>query len=189
MILNQNDIVELLRRQDKEAISILYDHYAAALYGIILKIVHREEIAQDVLQESFVKIWKNGVHYDASKGSLFTWMLNIARNAAIDKTRSRHYKNTCKHVEVGHEVSNGLSWSMVPKPEHIGLKRVMNELDEKYKIIIELIYFKGYTQQEVQEQLDIPLGTVKSRLRIGLRELRKFFDIQNISIIILFILP
>lgn len=179
-----DQIIKLLAQKDKRAISILYDQYGPALYGIILKIVKKEAIAQDVLQDSFIKIWKNGPMYNSQKGTLFTWMLNIARNTAIDKTRSKHYRVNDFIEEVSHEHGNSLEWSFAPKPEHIGLKKIINNLDEKYRLIIELIYFRGLSQQEVHEQLNIPLGTVKSRLRIGLRELRKVFDIQNIPLIV-----
>lgn len=185
MKVSPHQVIQLLAQRDKRAISILYDQYGPALYGIIIKIVKSESIAQDVLQDSFIKIWKNGPNYDPKKGTLFTWMLNISRNTAIDKTRSSYYRRTQNSESINHNVSNNINWSIVPKTEHIGLKKVISNLDEKYKIIIELIYFRGLSQQEVHEQLNIPLGTVKSRLRIGLRELRKVFDIQNISIIVL----
>ena len=85
--LNESELLELLRRQDRKAFNYLYDNYSDALYGVILKVVRTEETAQDLLQEIFVKIWKNIAQYDSSKGRLFTWMLNIARNTSIDYLR------------------------------------------------------------------------------------------------------
>ena len=175
--------IEGFKKGDKKVFSNLYDSYSPALYGIILKIVRQEDIAEDVLQESFIKIWKKAPTYELEKGTLFTWMLNICRNSAIDKTRSAHFRHKTKHELIDQQISDHIKWSYSPKTEHIGLKSVINELDDKYKEIIELVYFQGYTQQEVQEYLDIPLGTVKSRLRIGLRELRTFFRVQQITII------
>lgn len=182
---NPTALIEGLRKKDKKTFSVIYDHYSPSLYGVILKIVKREDIAEDVLQEGFIKIWNNGPTYEPEKGTLFTWMLNICRNTAIDKVRSAHFRHQAKSQLVDHHISNHINWSYAPKTEHIGLKSVINELDDKYKEIIELVYFQGFTQQEVQEYLDIPLGTVKSRLRIGLRELRTFFSVQQITIIAL----
>lgn len=178
-------IIKLLQKQDKKAISILYDRYAPALYGIVLKIVRSEEIAQDVLQEAFVKIWKNGAQYNAKKGTLFTWMLNITRNTAIDKTRSASFRNSGKIQGLDLSVSDNKNLSFQNNPDHIGLKDMVNGLEEKYRVILDLIYFQGYTHSEVVETLDIPLGTVKSRIRIGLRELRKLFVELNPALLLL----
>ncbi len=186
--MNQEDLAKGLRAGDRKAFSYLYDHYAPALYGIILKIVKQEDIAEDILQDSFVKIWKNGSSYDLKKGTLFTWMLNICRNAAIDKTKSSHFRRQDIKQQVDKEISDHLNWSYTPKTEHIGVKSVINELDEKYREIIDLVYFQGFTQKEVQEHLNIPLGTVKSRLRIGLRELRIFFQVNQINVFLLVLL-
>jgi RNA polymerase sigma-70 factor (ECF subfamily) len=169
-----HQIIELLQQQDKKAIDALYDQYSPALYGIVLKIVRSEMVAQDVLQEAFVKIWSKGSSYDPSKGTLFTWMLNITRNTAIDKQRMEETrsKNSEKHTPEGF---------MNPQIDHIGLNTEVGKLEEKYRKVIDLIYFEGYTQEEVTEALNIPLGTVKSRVRIALRELRKVFSVQYIT--------
>ncbi|MEM9921100.1 MAG: RNA polymerase sigma factor [Bacteroidota bacterium] len=157
----------------------LYDDYAPALYGVIFRIVKSEELAEDVLQDTFVKIWKNGPDYDASKGSLFTWMLNIARNTAIDLIRSAHHRRR-QHMESPDQAAHiGESFNV----NHIGVNAIVDNLDEKYRKVIDLIYFQGYTHKEVVEELDIPLGTVKSRIRIALRELRKLFISHVVSLI------
>lgn len=177
-------IIRLLQHNDDRAIELLYDDYAAALYGVIFRIVLSEEVAQDVLQEAFVKIWKNGQKYNASKGTLFTWILNICRNTAIDATRSKHYRGNGK-------VQNFEQF--VGREEHttemnintLGLLQHVNKLEEKYRVVIDLIYLQGHTQKEVTEVLKIPLGTVKSRLKIGLRELRKLYHVLTIFILML----
>ncbi len=168
-------IISLLDEQDKKAISFLYDRYAATLYGIVLRIVRLESLAEDTVQETFVKAWRNRKSYDVSKGTLFTWLLNIARNAAIDKTRSAEFRHNSKIRTLDAAVYNGEGLSVEFNPDYIGLDKIVKKLEEKYRIIVELIFFKGFTQNEVMEHLDIPLGTVKSRLRIALRELKKYF--------------
>ena len=179
-------IVSLLKQKDKEAIPILYDQYASALYGVILKIVGSQQIAEDVLQETFIKIWRNGDQYDPKKGRLFTWLLNIARNTAIDKRRSAGFKKNSKNqlLESSVYYREGLTTSN--NPDHIGLRELVDGLDEKYRQILELVYFKGFTQSEVVKELNIPLGTVKSRTRIALRELRKLFETHKVIFIVVF---
>jgi len=160
MKISEQEIVEMLHQNDRKVISIIYDKYAPALYGVVLRIVRSEEIAEDVMQDSFLKIWKNGQKYNSSKGTLFTWLLNIARNTAIDKTRSANFRRSDKIQPVDDFVSNKESNIGNIKPEHIGVKELVNNLDPKYKEVIDLIYFNGFTQQEVADHLEIPLGTV-----------------------------
>jgi len=185
MKITEHQIVDMLHQNDRKVIAIIYDKYAPALYGVVLRIVRSEQIAEDVMQDAFLKIWKNGKQYNRSKGTLFTWLLNIARNTAIDKTRSAHFRRNEKNQIVDDFVSNKESTIGNIHPEQIGLKELVNDLNPKYKEVIDLIYFSGYTQKEVAEHLEIPLGTVKSRIRIALRELKSIFDTQMVSIIII----
>lgn len=180
MKIQESHIIRLLKKKDKQAIDLLYDQYAGALYNISLKIVHSEDLASDVLQESFVKAWKHGPNYDKTKGTLFTWLLNITRNTAIDKTRSANFRRRGKIQSIDDSVYN-LNTQF--KTDHIGLRELVDNLEEKYRIIIDLIYFQGFTQKEVEEHLHIPLGSVKSRVRIALRELRKVFEEHNVSLL------
>lgn len=172
----EKDLVTLLKSKDKRGFELLYDNYSKVLYGIILKIVHSEPLAEDVLQDAFVKIWKNIDAYDASKGTLFTWILNVSRNTAIDKIRSQSYKSTTKIQSLDNNVSMLDSQSNThSKVDHIGLDKVVSSLKPEQKIIIEYIYFKGFTQAEVAEELNIPLGTVKTRVKSAINHLREFF--------------
>ena len=181
----EKNIVEMLHQNDRRVMAIIYDQYAPALYGVVLRIVKTEATAEDVMQDAFVKIWKNGTKYNASKGTLFTWMLNITRNTAIDKIRSAGFRKGERIQTLDHHVYNQQSTSHIINPDEIGVKELLNNLDNKYKEIVDLIYFNGFTQQEVSEHLDIPLGTVKTRLRIALRELRGIFDLTKVVGIIL----
>lgn len=181
----EQHIVALLQQKDQRAIELLYDSYAPALFGIVLKIVHCRQSAEDVVQEVFVKVWKNGHKYHAGKGRLFTWLLNIARNTAIDQTRSAAFRrrNSLEPLDVLQATQKQDVDTL--QPEHIGLKDLVNDLDKKYREVIDLIYFQGFSQQEVKEELNIPLGTVKSRTRIAIRELRSFFNSQEIGMLFL----
>ncbi len=172
----EQEIIQLLTQRNKEAMAILYDQYAPALYGVAMKIVQSEAIAEDVLQDVFVKVWQNSHQYDSKKGSLFTWLLNITRNKSIDVTRSTYFRRQAKILDLNSFVSSHNSANYELNVNQIGLKGIVNNLEEKYKIIIDLVYFKGYTQQEIVDFLDIPIGTVKSRIRIALRQMRKIFE-------------
>jgi len=180
---SQEDLGQLIQTQQKQAITLLYDQYADVLYGITVKIVRSEELAQDVLQEAFVKIWKNGASYDPSKGTVFTWALNITRNLAIDKTRSAAFRRRSQFDDMDITI-NKQCFSTETNTDAIGLKHQVASLDPKYQEVIDLVYLRGYTQSEVQDLLGIPLGTVKSRIRIGLRELRKVFLAHRVPIIL-----
>ncbi|MFT6320949.1 MAG: RNA polymerase sigma-70 factor (ECF subfamily) [Granulosicoccus sp.] len=181
----KSQIVEMLHRNDKQVIAVIYDQYAPALYGVVVRIVQSEEIAQDVMQDAFVKIWKKGTTYDSTKGTLFTWLLNITRNTAIDKIRSAGFRKSEKNQNIDNHLHNKIS-NRGTNPDEIGVKELLNNLDDKYRDIIDMIYFRGFTQKEVSEELGIPLGTVKTRLRIGLRELRGIFDVANVGGVFLF---
>lgn len=170
------EIVSLLENGDKKAISLLYENYADALFGVISKVISDPDLAQDVLQETFVKVWKKAKSYDSKKAKLFTWLYRIAYNTAIDKVRS--YSNKAKK-EIQIEDSNVYKLTAVSLNQDVmDIKKHLNTLEEKYQIVIQALFFEGMTQQEASDELEIPLGTIKSRLKIGLRELRKIYDPQ-----------
>jgi len=142
-------------------------------FGVANKVVRNNELAQDVLQESFVKIWKKSDTYDSSKAKLFTWLFRITRNTAIDKLRS---VNTKSDKEIQIDVSDVYNLGVDGiKPEFIDVRENLEKIEDKYQIVLEALFFMGMTQQEASDELDIPLGTIKSRLKIGLRELRKIY--------------
>jgi RNA polymerase sigma factor (sigma-70 family) len=169
---SEPELVQLLRQRSQHVFSYLYDNYSGALHSIILNIVNEEELANDVLQEVFVKIWKQVDTYDSSKGRLFTWMLNIARNASIDTVRSRSYQNSRQNRELTEE-SDAIAGRSETRTDHIGLRKIVYNLKEEYKVLVELSYFQGYTQDEISKMMGIPLGTVKTRLRTALIQLRE----------------
>ncbi len=167
----------MIRNKDQQAFSYLYDNYSKALFGVIFNIVNDTEEAEDVLQNAFVKIWNNFSTYSEDKGRLYTWMLNISRNLAIDSTRSKHEKIKNKIQEPSDSVyhKNNL-FSHNGSHENIGLQNILNNLKEDQQQIIDLAYFQGYTQEEISQKLNLPLGTVKTKVRqaiINLRELTK----------------
>lgn len=164
----------MLKARNETALRALYDHYSAALYGVIFRVVGEKETAEDLLQETFVKIWNNSAAYDPSKGRLYTWMLNIARNNAIDKTRSKNYRNEGQVRSLEDFVYEaGKQHSQVTTTDHIGLKKLVEGLKPEQKELVDMLYFGGYTQTEAAEELGIPLGTVKTRIKAAITRLRE----------------
>jgi len=174
-LVTPENLVELLQQKNEAALGYLYDHYSGALYGVLLKMLKEPELCQDLLQESFVKIWKNIERFDAGKASLYTWMLNITRNNAIDYIRSKRNKNQQKNQGIDNFVY-ALESNQKFNPQHIGLNELVKSLPAEQQQIVQLSYFEGFTQQEISEEYDIPLGTVKSRGRAALQKLKKMFN-------------
>ena len=167
-------LIESLRSRETSALSLLYDKYSGALFGAILRVVHSNEIAEEVLQDTFTKVWRNFDSYDTSKGRLFTWLINIARNSAIDATRQKGFNRQNQPLEnVVNSIETPRSASL--NPEAIDMRQLTDKLSPEYKDLIDLIYFQGYTQSEAAETLNIPLGTVKTRVRTAMVRLKEFF--------------
>ncbi len=157
----------------------LYHHYSGALYSVVLRVVRNEDIAQEVLHDAFLKIWDKIDTYDIVKGRLFTWMLNLTRNLAIDKTRSKEMSKGRKTDDIDLLVNRvDRQESLEQKVELIGLTEVLSRLSGDQKFVIELLYLKGYTQAELAEEFNIPLGTIKNRTRLALIELRKILKVS-----------
>ena len=165
-----------LKQRDNQAYSYLYDNYSGALYGVVLQIVQNPELASDVLQEVFINIWRKIESYDPSKGRLFTWMLNVTRNASIDTLRSKGYQNSQKNQELAENVYKDSNQVTQTSVDAIGLKKTLAKLKPEQRVLIDLAYFKGYTHEEIAKLEDIPLGTVKTRIRNALSQLREYLQ-------------
>ncbi len=174
--MTEEQLVETLRQGSQQAFSYLYDNYSQTLYGVIYRMINDDNTAQDILQDSFVKIWKNIANYDESKGRLYTWMLNVARNQCIDTMRSKAYQNSQKNQNVEdalHAVDKPNR--TVQNPEIIELKQQVMALKKDQRELIDLVYFDGFIKEQAAKQLKIPTGTVNTRIRAALLQLRKVY--------------
>ncbi len=177
--IEENDLVAGMINRDHSVFEYLYDHYSGAMYSVILRFVRDEDIAQEVLQDAFMKFWNKIDSYDSEKGKLFTWMLNLTRNLAIDKTRSKEIIKRKKTDDIDLLVNKiDRQEQSFNEVEAIGLKEVLMKLPAEQRLVIELLYLKGYTQSEVAEEFGMPLGTVKTRLRLGMIELRALLNVE-----------
>lgn len=162
-------LIQGLRQKSRVAYEYLYDHYAPVLLGVLIQMVKDPQLAEDLLQESFLKVFKSIESYEPTKGRFFTWLLRLVRNTGIDHIRYKMPRGVGR-----------LQQEQVDKQAFVtssfnddSLKQVISKcLTENYKIIIDLIYFQGFTHQETADYLAIPLGTVKTRLHMSLQLLK-----------------
>ncbi|MGS2726915.1 RNA polymerase sigma factor [Psychroserpens sp. BH13MA-6] len=169
-----DQLITNFQNKDEKAFEKLYNMYSDSMHGVIYNIVRDHDIAEEVMQDVFIKAWHKADSYNASKGRFFTWILNISRNAAIDKTRSKSFKNSGKNLNSEFFVDIlETSESLDDKTDAIGIKKFVNKLAKKCVEVIELLYFKGYTQKEASETLEMPIGTIKTRNRNCIKELRE----------------
>jgi RNA polymerase sigma-70 factor (ECF subfamily) len=177
-IYSEEELVFALKQKDEFALSYLYDNYSGALNNVILNIIKDEVQAEDILQEAFLKIWNNVIDYDASKGRLFTWMRTIVNNLTLDKIRGKDFKKQA--LIKGDETLAAYfqDTSINTTQNNSDLQQRIDKLDPKLRVILNMNYFEGYTQEQIATALHIPLGTIKTRIRSAILELRKTFEIN-----------
>ncbi len=176
--MNQELLILQFQKKNVNAYEKLYNMYCDSISGVVNTIVKDHNVTQEITQDVFIKAWNKADTYSAKKGRFFTWLLNIARNAAIDYTRSKKHKQDKQNLNADFfvdilENTDSLESSV----DTIGLKEMVLNLTDKCKAIINLLYFKGFTQKEASEELNIPLGTIKTRNRSCIGELRSMLNI------------
>lgn len=171
---SDEDLVILITNKEPDSLSYLYDIYAAALHGIICRMIDKTEPTEDILKESFIKIWNKIANYDSRQERLFTWMVSITRNVTIDFIRSNSYPNKAKVVlfknfsGVVHTTNTNGSKGVDDDATKINIRL----LKDAEQAILDLAYFKGLSQLEISKRLFIPLEVVKTRMRGALLTLR-----------------
>ncbi|TAI46640.1 RNA polymerase sigma factor [Flagellimonas allohymeniacidonis] len=164
-------LIDRLVSGDKNALYTLYDKYSGALYGVILRMCRDEGQAQDLLQETFVKIWKNIASYDASKGRFYTWAYRIARNTTLNGIRSKKELIQTDDLSVYDS-----KMTSEEAPDYTELTGSIKKLEPHHQKAIALVYYEGYTHQEAHEVMGVPLGTFKSYIRQALKQLRNTYS-------------
>lgn len=165
-----SEIIHLLRIKDEKGLSYLYDHYSSALNGIIIRILVSKNLSEEVLQQTFLKIWEKIDLYDENKSQLFTWMSRIAKNTAIDAKRSKEYENNKNTYSLDLQIHNQHNINI--SHASMDVQSLTSQLNDKHKIVLDCIYLNGYSQSETAKKLALPLGTVKSRVKAAICELR-----------------
>ena len=176
--MNQELLILQFQKKDVKAYEKLYSLYCDSISGVVNNIVKNDEVAQEITQDVFIKAWNKADTYSAKKGRFFTWLLNIARNAAIDYTRSKKFKQSKQNLNADFFVDILESSSSLDSATNtIGLKEFVTKLGDKCKSVIELLYFKGFTQKEASEELSMPIGTIKTRNRTCIGKLRVMLSV------------
>lgn len=167
-------------RGDTTAFEALYDRHSSTLYALLLRILSNPEDAQEVLQETFVKAWTNARMFDSARGSEIAWLISIARSRGIDKLRSRKIRGD-RENDAGREISIHSSFVesttgadlAVRSQESGAVRSALSELPEAQRVALELAYFEGFSQSEIAAKLGEPLGTIKTRMQLGMKKLRE----------------
>ncbi|MDZ7689971.1 MAG: sigma-70 family RNA polymerase sigma factor [Balneolaceae bacterium] len=181
-----NDEQALMKRVkagDTKALEELYDLYKSLLFGMIVSIVKTREEAEDLLQEVFMKIWEKAYTFDEDRGNVYSWIVTLTRNKAIDRVRSKGYKTQEKASnrvdEPGFSLETDrfdpLQTTIFSDRAEL-VKQALDEIPDKQRQVIEVAYYDGMTQSEISEHFDIPLGTVKTRTRQGLMKLKNILE-------------
>lgn len=173
-------LVPAIARGDVSAFEALYDRHSSTVYAVLLRILANAEDAQEVLQETFVKAWTNAKMFDAVRGTEVAWLISIARSRGIDRLRSRRLRSD-RENDAGREVSIHSSFvetttgaeHAVQSEERAAVRSALAELPEAQRIALELAYFEGMSQSEIAAKLGEPLGTVKTRMQLGMKKLRE----------------
>lgn len=177
--MTQEELLPLLADKSEKGFTVLYNLYSKSLFSIISNLINDHEEAEDVLQEVFVKIWENIDSYNPSKGRLYTWMINIARNTAIDKLRSKGFNNKQKNTTTESFINLiDDSSRLLNRIDSIGIFDFVKKLKPKCVQLIELLFFRGFTHKEASEELNMPLGTVKTQNRVCINDLKSYLQLS-----------
>lgn len=166
-------ISTLLQEGNEEAVSLIYDNYGAVLFGLCARMMGSKEDGEEVFQEAMIKIWRYAKSFDPSKARLYTWMMNVTRNTCIDQIRKNDRRPQIQDIDSNVYKVDSVNQGEI-EVDHIGLKKEIDKLRPEERKVLELAYFKGFTQGEIAKDLNIPLGTVKTRARKAITELKRF---------------
>ena len=180
MVYTDDQLIGALRQGESWAMSVLYDRYARLVFSLTLRILNDRSAAEEATQEVFVKVWRRCKEYDAQRGKFSSWLSGIAHNHAIDELRRRRVRPSASEDEdaITEVVSDD------PAPFDLAMQslerrrivQALQAIPAEQRQPIEMAYFEGYTQQEIADRLHQPLGTIKTRMRLGMQKLKNLLD-------------
>jgi RNA polymerase sigma-70 factor (ECF subfamily) len=185
VLLADEDLISLVPQSDAQAFAILYDRHSRAAYSLAYRMMGDKQPAEDLLQDAFLKVWRGASSYRTERGSVRTWILSIVHNRGIDQLRSTaSRRRTQVKVEASAPISQpseafAATWRNSQREQ---VREALGTLPEEQLKILELAYFSGYTHVEISELLGLPLGTVKGRMRLGMKKIRDYFDSQDVAV-------
>jgi RNA polymerase sigma-70 factor (ECF subfamily) len=179
LLLVDEDLLFFVGQGDAEAFTTLYDRHGRAAFSLAYRIVGERQAAEDLVQDAFLKLWRSATSYRPERGSVRTWLLSIVRNRGIDQLRSHASRRRTQDRIEAFAARSQPSEAFAETWRNSQRDRVRNALNtlplEQLKVL-ELAYFSGYTHVQVSELLDVPLGTIKGRMRLGLKKMRVYLD-------------
>ena len=167
-------LIKRLQEQDSNALSLVYEQYSGAIYGVILRICKNEAMAEDLLQETFLKIWQNAASYNPEKGKFFTWAYRIAKNLSLNALRKKN--DLIQNQDLGVYENKG---EVVINIDCSELKGSIKKLELHHQKALRLVYFEGFTHREAHEKMNVPLGTFKSYIQQALKKLRETYQKEH----------
>ena len=185
LLLADEDLISLVEAKDAQAFAVLYDRHSRAAFSLAYRMMGERQAAEDLVQDAFLKVWRGAGSYRAERGSARTWLLSIVHNRGIDQLRSlASRRRTQDKVEATAPRSQpseafAQSWRNSQREQ---VREALKTLPPEQLKILELAYFSGYTHVEIAELLELPLGTVKGRMRLGLKKIRDYFDSQDMAV-------
>jgi RNA polymerase sigma-70 factor (ECF subfamily) len=168
------DVLARMARGDTAAVADLYDQYGRLVFAVIVKIIKDAAVSEELMQEVFVRAWRSAPHYEPERGSVHAWLLAIAHNRAVDELRRRRKESGWISIDA---ISPDGLGSVVDDPGEPLLGRALEAVPAEQRQVIELAYFNGLTVLEIAARLELPPGTVKSRMRLALQKLRAYLGI------------
>ena len=185
LLLADEELISFVGRGDSEAFAVLYDRHSRPAYSLAYRIMGEKQAAEDVVQDAFLKVWRAATSYRVARASVRTWILSIVHNRGIDQLRSTaSRRRTQEKVEASAPTSQpseafAESWRNTQRER---VREALKTLPEEQLKILELAYFSGYTHVEIAELLGVPLGTVKGRMRLGLKKMRDYFGSRDMAV-------
>ncbi len=173
--ISDSDLLHAVARDDEAALAAIYDRYRLILFGLVLRILHDRQDAEDVLQEVFLQVWRRASDFDEARGRAFTWLVTIARSRALDRLRSAGSRARLAEEagQMPRDEMGDAALDAVKSESGAVVRRALAELPEEQQKALFLAYFEGLTQSEIAVRLGDPLGTVKTRMRSGMIKLRE----------------
>ncbi len=185
LILADEDLISLVEAGDADAFATLYDRHSRAAFSLAYRMMGDRQASEDLAQDAFLKVWRGASSYRAERGSVRTWILSIVHNRGIDLLRSHaSQRRTQDKIEASAPRSQpseafAETWRNSRRDQ---VREAMNTLPPEQLKILELAYFSGYTHVEISELLRLPLGTVKGRMRLGLKKIRDYFESRDAAV-------
>ena len=186
MLLADEDLISLVQASDAQAFAVIYDRHSRAAYSLAYRIMGERQAAEDVVQDAFLKVWRAAASYRAERASVRTWLLSIVHNRGIDQLRSLgSRRRTQEKVEASAPISQpseafAVSWRNTQREQ---VREALKSLPDEQLKVLELAYFSGYTHVEIAELLGLPLGTVKGRMRLGLKKIKDHFGSRGMAVL------